>query len=88
MAPGDIAIQLVLAIQRPRVDRTFAWPPRISHRDVTRGFEGLTRRVGVYQGTTRVGARDVSVFVIFGRSRPSDQQLRRADAELRRARLT
>jgi hypothetical protein len=44
-------------------------------------------RIGVYQGATLIGRREVSVFITFGRSVPTNQQLRRANAELRRARF-
>jgi hypothetical protein len=88
MSAGDIAMQATLGIERPlRIQRTFAWPPRISRRNVQAGFEGLPRRVGVYQSSTRVGAREVFVFIVFGRARPTDRQLKRTNAELRRARL-
>jgi hypothetical protein len=51
------------------------------------GFEGLPRRIGVYQASTRVGARELFVFVFFGRGQPTARQLSRANTELRRARL-
>ena len=80
-------MQVTLAIERPpRVQRTFAWPPRVSRRNVHAGFEGLPRRIGVYQGSTRLGLREVFVFIVFGRARPTDGQLNRTNAELHRAR--
>ena len=84
---GDgIAIQISVAIERPvRVARTFAWPPRVSGPSVHAGFEGLPGRIGVYQGSTLVGKRELSVFVFFGRSRPTARQLHSANAELRRS---
>ena len=51
------------------------------------GFEGLPGRIGVYQGATLIGRREVSVFIVFGRPVPTNRQLRRANAELRRARF-
>jgi hypothetical protein len=88
MSPGDIAMQVTLAIERPlRIQRTFAWPPRVRGRNVHAGFEGLPERIGVYQGSTRLGTREVFVFIVFGRTRPTKRQLNRANAELRRARL-
>ena len=85
MRPGDIAIKVTVARERPvRAKRTFAWPPRISRRAVVGQFEGLPARIGVYQGATLVGKREVSVFVVFGRAAPGDRQLRRANAELQR----
>jgi hypothetical protein len=88
MSPGDIAMQVTLGIERPlRIQRTFVWPPRVSRRNVHAGFEGLPGRIGVYQGSTRVGTRQVFVLIVFGRARPTDRQLNRTNAELRRARL-
>jgi hypothetical protein len=51
------------------------------------GFEGLPSRISTWQGQTLIGKREVSVFVLFGRPRPTDRQLQRANAELRRARF-
>lgn len=87
--PGNgIAIQITAAIEQPvRAVRTFAWPPQVSRAEVHAGFEGLPGRIGVYQGSTLVGKREVSLFVWFGRSRPTVRQLNRANTELRHARL-
>ena len=88
LPPRGIAIQIqVVKATSRRVDKTFRWPLRLRRADVHAGFEGVPDRYGVYEGTTRVGARDVSVFVFFGRARPSAHQLQNANAELRRARL-
>jgi len=85
MRAGDIAIQLTVAIEHPlRAKRAFAWPPRITRRTVVAPFEGLPARIGVYQGATLVGRREVSVFVVFGRAVPTNRQLARANAELGR----
>jgi hypothetical protein len=89
MSANDIAIQITVAVERQlRLKPTFVWPPHVGRRDVRAAFEGLPSRIGVYQGITRVGTREVSVFMFFGRSRPTDRQLSRTNAELRRARLT
>lgn len=87
--PGNgIAIQITVAIEHPlRAVRTFAWPPQVSRADVRAGFEGLPGRIGVYQASTLVGKWEVSLFVWFGRSRPTVRQLRRANTELRHGRL-
>jgi hypothetical protein len=88
MSPSGIGIQVTLALERPlRVHPTFAWPPRVNRRNVHAGFEGLPGRIGVYQGQTRVGTREVFVFIIFGRAVPTRRQLSRVNAELQRARL-
>ena len=87
--PADgVAIQITAAIERPvRIVRTVAWPPQVSRADVHAGFEGLPGRIGAYQASTLVGTREVSLFVWFGRGRPTVGQLSRANIELRHARL-
>jgi len=51
MHAKDIAIELMVAIERPiRARRSFAWPPRVTRRTVVAPFEGLPVRIGVYQG--------------------------------------
>lgn len=88
MPTDGIAIQVTVSIERPlRVRRTFAWPPQIRRGEVQAGVEGLPSRIGVYQGSTRVGARQIFVFVFFGRGKPSAGQLDRANTELRTGRL-
>ena len=85
---ADIAIKVGVAVEHPiRTKRTFAWPPRVTRRTVIAGFEGLPRKIGVYQGATRFGHREVSVFIVFGRAAPTNRQLERANAELRRVRF-
>jgi hypothetical protein len=84
MSAGDILIQVRVGVERPiRARKTFAWPPRIVRRQIA-GLEGVPRRVGVYQGQTRVGTREVGVFAFFGRANPTSRQLTRANAEFRR----
>jgi hypothetical protein len=88
MHPRDIAIQLVVVLERPlRTKRTFAWTLRVTRRSVVGPFEGLPARIGVYQGAILIGKREVSVFIVFGGAVPTNRQLRRANAELRRARF-
>jgi hypothetical protein len=88
MSRNDVAIQIDVARQTGRgLKPTFIWPPHITRRQVVAGFEGLPSRISTYQGHTRVGKRDVDVFVLFGRTRPTDRQLQRANAELRRVRF-
>jgi hypothetical protein len=86
--PADgVAIQVTVAIERPtRVRRTFAWPLQIKRSAVNAGFEGLPGRIGVYQASTRIGEREVLIFVFFGRGKPTARQLGRANTELRHAR--
>jgi hypothetical protein len=88
MTPGDIGLQVTLVTEHPmRIRRSFAWPPRVRGRNVHAGFEGLPGRIGVYQGSTRIGAREIFVVIVFGRARPTGPQLQRTNEELRRAGL-
>ena len=88
MRAADIAVKVGVAVEHPiRTKRAFAWPPRVTRRTVIAGFEGLPGRIGVYQGATLVGRREVSVFIVFGRPVPTGKQLKRVNAELRRARI-
>jgi hypothetical protein len=87
MRADDVAIQLTVAVEHPpRARRRSAWPLRLSRRSV-QGLEGLPVRIGVSQASTRVGKREVFVTVFFGRAVPTNRQLRRANAELARARF-
>jgi hypothetical protein len=86
MRAGDIAIQVNVARER-RSESGPAWPPQVTRSKVVAGFEGLPSRVGTFQAYTRVGKREASVFIVFGRSRPTDRQLKRANAELRQVRF-
>jgi hypothetical protein len=86
MRPGDIAIQVNVGLERNPQPGP-AWPPRVTRRKVAAGFEGLPGRIGTFQAYTRIGKREASVFIVFGRSRPTDRQLQRANAELRRVRF-
>jgi hypothetical protein len=87
--PSDgIAIRFTVALEpTARARRTFKWPAQVSLAEVNAPFEGLPSRIGVYQASTRVGTRDLFVFVYFGRDKPSTRQLKTANDELREARL-
>jgi hypothetical protein len=88
MPRSGIAIQITVAVEHPvRAVHTFAWPPQVKRAQVKAGFEGLPSRIGVYQAATLINRREVSLFVWFGRSRPTVSQVSRANAELRHARL-
>ena len=87
MSAGDIAIQIDLGVERRRLRPTFTWPPHITRNQVTGPLEGLPGRIGAWQGRTLLGRSEVFVLVVFGRARPSDRQLARANAELRRVRF-
>jgi len=88
MPRDGVAIQVTAAVEHPvRALHTFAWPPQIKGAQVRAGFEGLPARIGVYQASSLIDRREISLFVWFGRSRPTARQLSRANSELRRARL-
>jgi hypothetical protein len=85
MRPDDIAIQITVAVEHPsRGGHTCNWPPNVTRRAVSGPFEGLPARIGGFQCVTRVGTREVSVFIVFGRAAPTQRQLNRVNAELRR----
>jgi hypothetical protein len=86
LPPDGIVIQLQSGTERPLVTRPRPWPPRIRAHDVTGPFEGEPPKYGVFQYTARTGSIERSVFVWFGRPRPTAQQLARANAELRTSR--
>ena len=86
MAPGDIGIQINVARERSP-QAAPSWPPHVTRQKVVAPFEGLPGRIGTFQGRARVGKREVSVFIVFGRARPTERQIRRANAELRRVRF-
>ena len=89
MKGDDIAIQITVAVEHPaRGGHTCGWPPRATRRAVSSPFEGLPARIGAFQCQTRVGTREVSIFIVFGRAVPTQRQLNRVNAELLRARLS
>jgi hypothetical protein len=88
LRPSGIAIQVTLIWEHPLVAKDrLVWPPRVRAPDVNGPFEGLPRRIGVYQRFARVGRHEVYVWVFFGRSRPTRSQLARANRELAAAQL-
>jgi hypothetical protein len=80
---GGIVIQLTKAREQPPRAQVGGWPPRIRTRDVQAGFEGVSRRYGVFQLFVRTGHLERSLFVWFGRAHPTRSQIARANAELR-----
>jgi hypothetical protein len=88
MPRSGIAVQITVAVEHPvRAVHTFAWPPQVKRAQVQAGFEGLPGRIGVYQAASLIKGREVSLFVWFGRSRPTVSQVSKANTELRHARL-
>jgi hypothetical protein len=79
---NGIAIQLQIGFERhpPKWMHRLHWPPRLT--PVVSPFEGLPRRIGVYQKYGFVRGWSTSLFVFFGRAKPTTQQLARARAEL------
>jgi hypothetical protein len=84
LPPRGIIIQLSNGRERPEHGPAGSWPPLIRP-DVHAGFEGVPKRYGVFQLGVRTGTIERSVFVWFGRSHPTRDQLARANAELRTA---
>ena len=86
--PRDgVAMQLVLARERPRSwQHPLRWPPRL-HAKETGNFEGLPTRIGTIQRAGRLHGFYASLVVFFGRQHPTLRQLARAEAELTTARL-
>jgi hypothetical protein len=81
--PRDgIILQVTVAVERPLVARRALCPPPIRARDVGAGFDGVSRRYGVYQLFARFGQVEGYVWAFFGRSRPTAAQLAAANGEL------
>jgi hypothetical protein len=83
MSAGDILIQVSVGVERPiRVRTTFAWPPRISRRQIT-GLEGVPseahRRLPGSDARRHAGSRRIRLL----RPRPADEST--AEAGERRA---
>jgi hypothetical protein len=86
LKPGGVSIQVSLIRESPPVAKeTLAWPPQIRAADVFSPFEGLPSRIAVYKKFARVGAYEVYLIVLFGRSNPDARQLAAANAALRAA---
>jgi hypothetical protein len=87
--PRDgIVVQLMLAREAKRVrERTLAWPPKITRRDVVGPLEGTPDRIAGAMRFGRLHDFDASVWVFFGRRRPTAAQLVRANAELKSVKL-
>ena len=90
MPASGIAIQISRVSERPLPAwmRPKSWPPRIDPSQVVGPFEGLPRRIGVYQWHGLVGPFEANVMIFFGRGRPTAKQLAAAETELRAARLS
>jgi len=90
LPPDGIVIQLTDTRERPPYGRPGNWPTRIRASQVIRGpgaGEGVPDRISYAQLVVR-SPHDVEHFlwVWFGRSRPTAQQLARANAELQTVR--
>jgi hypothetical protein len=90
LPPDGIVIQLTDARERPPYGRPGSWPTRIRASQVSRGpgaGEGMPDRISYAQLIVR-SPHDVEHFLWlwFGRSRPTAQQLARANAELQTVR--
>jgi len=87
LRPGGIALQVTVAVEHPPHSAGGAWPPRIAAASVDAPFEGLPRRIGVYQHAARVGGVEVRAMVFFGRAHPTAEQRATAARILRRLKL-
>ena len=84
---NGILIQLSNARERPARAPPGRWPVRIRRKDlIAGGGEGIPRHVGYGEWFVRSHGVEHYLWVWFGRSHPTRQQLARANAELRRAR--
>jgi hypothetical protein len=87
MPTEGIAIRVTVATEHPvRVVRA-SLGHRTSPRRGHTGFEGLPCRIDVYQASSLLGTREVSLFVWFGRGTPTIGETNRANIELRSAHL-
>jgi hypothetical protein len=86
LPPRGIVIQLSNGRERPDRAPVGKWPPRIRASKITAGFEGVSKRYGVFQTFIRTGHLERFLFVWFGRAHPTRRQLARANAELRTVR--
>jgi hypothetical protein len=83
---GGVAIQVSLIRENPPVAKeALAWPPQIRAADLVSPFEGLPNRIAVYKKFAQVGAHEVYLIVLFGRSNPDARQIAAANAALRTA---
>jgi hypothetical protein len=81
-----VSIQVSLIRENPAVAKeTLAWPPKVRVADLVSPFEGLPPRIAVYKKFARVGAYEVYLIVLFGRSNPNASQIALANAQLRSA---
>ena len=82
LSADGIALQLQVGYEQdpPKWMRKLRWPPRI--RGVAAPFEGLPRRIGVFQAYGFVQGWSTSLFIFFGRPNPTAQQIARARKEL------
>jgi hypothetical protein len=84
LPPDGIVIQVTNSREVPAYGTLGGWPPRLRASQAVGPFEGEPPRFSVIQLYPRERSGvDHSLFVWFGRARPTDQQLARANAELR-----
>ena len=81
LRPDGIALQLQIGVgpREPKWVRPLRWPPNIH---TVASLEGLPGRIGVVQKIGFVNGRTTSLFVFFGRPKPTTRQVARARTEL------
>ena len=86
LPPSGIAIVLMQGRESKRVpSRTFPWPTQIRASKVVGPIEGEPERFGVFEQFGQRHGVELSLWVFFGRRRPSRAQLARVNGELHTA---
>jgi hypothetical protein len=85
--PDGVVIYLSLAKERFRFARPLRWPPRVHMHDVVSPVEGHAPRFGLISRGGHLRGYSAGLYVWFGRSHPTPDQLERAQAELETAKL-
>jgi hypothetical protein len=87
LGPNGVALSLNLGRpSRVTYDYGEAWPPRMTAGHLN-GVEGVPARISTFQWYGNIGRHGAALIVLFGRRRPTSEQLAAANAELRSARI-
>jgi hypothetical protein len=86
LPPDGIAIELELTRPLDRAWRRLGWPPTITRKTIV-PIEGVPMKFGGFIAAGRLRGLDATVWIFFGRRRPTLRQITRAEHELRTARL-
>jgi hypothetical protein len=86
--PSDgVVVYLLLASEAHLPRKPMHWPPPLRAAAVVSPVEGLPARIGYFGRAGRLHGFTAQIFIYFGRRHPTSQQVARAQAELRSARL-